>query len=61
MIGGAPFVDPTVAGTTLASPLLYSQLGVPVVRSLVSGAGKTMQGAVPVTSQMLAQQLINGT
>ena len=61
MIGGAPFVDPTVAGTTLASPLLYSQFGVPLTRNLVSGTGRAMQGAVPVTSQMLAQQLINGT
>jgi len=58
MLGGAPFVDPTVAGTTLASPLLYSQLGVPITRALVSGAGRTMQSAVPVTSSMLAAELL---
>jgi len=58
---GATQVDPLTAGLTIASPLMYSRLGVPVTRSLVSGAGRAMQGAVPVTSQMLAQQLMNGT
>lgn len=58
---GATQVDPLTAGLTVASPLMYSRFGVPITRALVSGAGKTMQGAVPVTSQMLAQQLINGT
>mgnify|MGYP003636747116 FL=1 len=58
---GATQVDPLTAGLTIASPLMYSGLGVPITRSLVSGAGRAMQGAVPVTSQMLAQQLMNGT
>ena len=58
---GATQVDPLTAGLTVASPLMYSRFGVPITRALVSGAGKTMQGAVPVTSQMLAQQLMNGT
>jgi len=58
---GATQVDPLTAGLTIASPLMYSRLGVPITRSLVSGAGRAMQGAVPVTSQMLAQQLMNGT
>jgi hypothetical protein len=61
MLGGAALVDPVYTGTTLASPILYSQFGVPVTRALVSGAGRAMQSAVPVTSQMLAQQLMNGT
>ena len=61
MLGGATLVDPLTAGLTIASPLMYSGLGVPITRSLVSGAGRAMQGAVPVTSQMLAQQLMNGT
>lgn len=58
---GATLVDPVYTGSALASPILYSQAGVPVTRNLVSGAGRAMQGAVPVTSQMLAQQLMNGT
>tara|TARA_B100001057_G_scaffold478390_1_gene548770 strand:+ start:795 stop:2381 length:1587 start_codon:yes stop_codon:yes gene_type:complete len=58
---GATLVDPVYTGSALASPILYSQLGVPVTRALVSGAGRAMQSAVPVTSQMLAQQLMNGT
>jgi len=61
MLGGATLVDPLTAGLTIASPLMFSQAGVPVTRSLVSGAGRAMQGSVPVTSQMLAQQLMNGT
>jgi hypothetical protein len=58
---GATQVEPLTAGLTVASPLLYSRLGVPVTRALVSSTGRAMQGAVPFTSQMLAQQLINGT
>jgi hypothetical protein len=58
---GATQVEPFTAGLTVASPLLYSRLGVPITRALVSSTGRAMQGAVPVTSQMLAQQLINGT
>ena len=61
LLAGATQVDPYTTGLTLASPLMFSQAGVPVTRSLVSGAGRAMQGAVPVTSQMLAQQLMNGT
>ena len=41
--------------------MMYSQLGVPITRPVVAGAGRAMQSAVPVTSQMLAQQLMNGT
>jgi hypothetical protein len=58
---GATQVEPLTAGLTLASPLMFSQAGVPVTRALVSGAGRAMQSAVPATSQMLANQLINGT
>ena len=58
---GATQVEPLTAGLTLASPLMFSQAGVPVTRALVSGAGRAMQSAVPVTSQMLANQLMNGT
>ena len=58
---GATQVEPLTAGLTLASPLMYSQLGVPVTRSLVAGAGRALQSSVPVTSQMIAQNLIDGT
>jgi len=58
---GATQVEPLTAGLTLASPLMFSQAGVPVTRALVSGAGRAMQGGVPVASQMLANQLMNGT
>ena len=58
---GATQVEPFTAGLTLSSPMMYSQLGVPITRPIVAGAGRAMQSAVPVTSQMLAQQLMNGT
>jgi len=49
-------LSPLVGGT-----LAYSKPLNPVFRNLVAGSGKAMQSGVPVTSQMLAQQLMNGT
>ena len=49
-------LSPVVGGA-----LAYSRPFNPVFRNVVAGTGRTMQSAVPVTSQMLAQQLMNGT
>tara|TARA_Y100001938_G_C8080096_1_gene428520 strand:- start:44 stop:1645 length:1602 start_codon:yes stop_codon:yes gene_type:complete len=49
-------LSPVVGGA-----LAYSGPFNRVFRNVVAGTGRTMQSAVPVTSQMLAQQLMNGT
>ena len=67
-LGGSAFgsaLDPVSLGIGL-SPLVggtlaYSRPGNVVFRNLVSGSGRALQSSVPVSSQMIAQNLIDGT
>ena len=58
---GAGQVDPMTAGMALMAPAAYSQLGVPIGRKAVSGAGALMRSTVPVaaanTTEMSRQML----
>jgi len=53
--------EPFTMGATLASPLAYTQAGVPIARNVVAGAGRLARGAVPVaaanTTEMSRQML----
>ena len=59
--GALTQADPFTIGATLASPLAYSPLGVPVTRNVVAGAGGLTRAAVPVaaanTTEMSRQML----
>ena len=59
--GALAQADPFTIGATLASPLAYTSVGVPIARNLVAGAGKGMRAAVPVaaanTTEMSRQML----
>jgi hypothetical protein len=59
--GALTQADPFTVGATLASPLAYSQAGVPIARNVVAGAGRLARGAVPVaaanTTEMSRQML----
>ena len=67
-LGGSAFgsaLDPVSLGIGL-SPLVggalaYSRPGNVAFRNLVAGSGRTLQSSTPVLSQMLAQNLMNGT
>jgi len=58
---GLTQADPITIGATLASPLAYSPVGVPIARYGVAGAGGLARGAVPVaaanTTEMSRQML----
>ena len=58
---GITQADPFTIGATLASPLAYTQAGVPLARNVVAGAGRVARGAVPVaaanTTEMSRQML----
>ena len=59
--GALTQADPFTIGATLASPLAYSPVGVPLARNVVAGAGRVARGAVPVaaanTTEMSRQML----
>jgi hypothetical protein len=59
--GALTQADPFTIGATLASPLAYSPVGVPLARTAVAGAGTLARGAVPVaaanTTEMSRQML----
>ena len=59
--GALTQADPFTIGATLASPLAYSPVGVPIARNVVAGAGRVARGAVPVaaanTTEMSRQML----
>jgi len=59
--GALSQADPITIGATLASPALYSRVGVPVSRFAVDSSGRALRAAVPVaaanTTEMSRQML----